>query len=110
MARHQGIVETAAVSTSDQRFTPTPEWFRVVIQVLATRLRFQVMRTCMGSSFCCRPNRNDASYVLWQNCVTYPPNLRVTTVIYGDTPTHIVIAEVVDRKCVGGIWFASAHA
>ena len=32
-----------------------------------------------------------------------PPETPANTVIYGDTPMHIVVAEVVDRKCVGGI-------
>jgi hypothetical protein len=39
--------------------------------------------------------------VLCQNCVTCPPKPRSNTVIYGDTPMHIVVAEVVDGECVG---------
>ena len=30
--------------------------------------------------------------ILCQNCVTCPPKPRANTVIYGDTPTHIVVA------------------
>ncbi len=30
--------------------------------------------------------------VLCQNCVTYPPKPWANTVIYGETPTHIVVA------------------
>ena len=30
---------------------------------------------------------------LCQNCVTYPLKPRAHTVIYGDTPAHIVVAE-----------------
>ena len=39
-----------------------------------------------------------------------PPETLGNTVTYGDTPTHIDVAEVVDRNCVGGIWCASARA
>ena len=35
---------------------------------------------------------------LCQNCVTYPPETLVKNVIYGDTPTRIDVAELVDRK------------
>ena len=39
-----------------------------------------------------------------------PPETLGNTVIYGDTPMHIDVAEVVDRNCVGGFWCASARA
>ena len=39
--------------------------------------------------------------VLCQNCVRYPLKPRSNTVIYGDTPMHILVAEVVDGECVG---------
>ena len=45
--------------------------------------------------------RRKSGAVLCQNCVTYPRTPRGNTVIYGDTLKQIVIAEVVDRKCVG---------
>jgi len=35
---------------------------------------------------------------LCQNCVTYPPKPWGNTVIYGDTPTHIDVAEVVESE------------
>ena len=36
--------------------------------------------------------------VLCQNCVTYPPKPQGNTVIYGDTSTHIDVAEVVESE------------
>jgi hypothetical protein len=39
-----------------------------------------------------------SSNLLCQNCVTYPPKPRVNTMIYRDTPMHIVVAEVVDPR------------
>ena len=35
---------------------------------------------------------------LCQNCVTYPPKPWGNTVIYGDTSTHIDVAEVVESE------------
>jgi hypothetical protein len=41
----------------------------------------------------CPPNLQSA---LCQNCVRYPPKPRSNTTIYGDTPMHIVVAEIAD--------------
>jgi hypothetical protein len=38
---------------------------------------------------------------LCQNCVTYAPETLVKSVIYGDTPTRIDVAEVVDSELRG---------
>jgi hypothetical protein len=46
---------------------------------------------------------------LCQNCVRLPVELRSDIVIYRVTPRHIVVAEVVDRECVGGFQCASAR-
>ena len=35
---------------------------------------------------------------LCQNCVRYPPETLEKSIIYGDLPKQIVVAEVVDRK------------
>src|SRR6267142_4708496 len=35
---------------------------------------------------------------LCQNCVTYPPKAWANTVIYGDTSTHIDVAELVESE------------
>src|SRR6187551_418807 len=43
-------------------------------------------------------HRRKSPATLCQNCVRYPPNPPVNTVIYGDTSTPIDVAEVVDRR------------
>jgi hypothetical protein len=47
---------------------------------------------------------------LCQNCVRYHMKPRSNSVIYGDTPRHIVVVEVVNGECVGGCRCASARA
>ena len=37
-------------------------------------------------------------FALCQNCVTYPPKPWGNTVTYGDTPTHIDVAEIVESE------------
>ena len=37
---------------------------------------------------------------LCQNCVRYAPKPRSNTVIYGDTPMHIWLLEVVDKSAL----------
>jgi hypothetical protein len=39
-----------------------------------------------------------SKFTLCQNCVTYPLKPPVKTTIYGEAPTHIDVAEVVDAK------------
>jgi hypothetical protein len=43
-------------------------------------------------------SRHKLSEVLCQNCVTSPRKPPVNMVIYGDTPTRIDVAEVVDSE------------
>jgi hypothetical protein len=68
--------------------------------------------TWRGTSANARRSLDGRKYetVLCQNCVRYPLKPRSNTGIYGDTPRHIVVAEVVDGECVGAFRCASARA
>src|SRR5882762_2026064 len=55
-------------------------------------------------------NRAKARSGLCQNCVTYPSKPLANTVIYGHTPMPLLLREVVNGNCVGGIWCSSARA
>jgi hypothetical protein len=47
---------------------------------------------------------------LCQNRVTRPPKPHSNSVIYGDAPRHIVVAEVVDGNCVAALRYALVRA